>query len=83
MTPVIQEIKAISHPLVSSIYMKKNLSGAAGENVLVIETMFPDRDAREEEDYLFDLLVDLEAIKRQAEIDVGSFIDRVDIRKHH
>lgn len=79
----INKLKDIKHPLVSSLHMKKDFVHGHSEDVLVIETDFPD----EEEDYLsFDsylttLLLDLKDLKSQAENRVGKF-DRVDIRTH-
>lgn len=81
MVPASEQLKVISHPLIASMYMKKDFGmHHRSEDVLVIQTCLP----RPEDDYsnfdssLMDLLSDLEGLKNQAEHCVGSF-DRVDI----
>lgn len=74
----------IVHPLIASMYMKKDfLQNGSEQDVLVIETLF-DKDEETGENfdsYLIDLLTDLEELKNQVETSVGSF-DRIDIRPH-
>ncbi|HRQ60074.1 MAG TPA: hypothetical protein PLO23_00925 [Alphaproteobacteria bacterium] len=74
----------VSHHLVSAMYKKMDFSQDRSENVLVIETMFPDEDedGHTFDFYLMDLLSDLGDLKHQAEGCVGK-IDRIDIRSHH
>jgi hypothetical protein len=79
-----EKLQAITHPLVSSLYMRKDFgSNHRGEDVLVIEASFPrpDDDYRTFDSYLMDLLVDLEDLKGKVENQIGKF-DRVDIRTH-
>ncbi|HEY8189272.1 MAG TPA: hypothetical protein VIF12_01200 [Micavibrio sp.] len=79
------QIKAIMHPYISSMYLKKDFGNSkAGEDVLVIDTEFPSEEEgthKSFDSYLVDLLIDLEELKNQAEREVGRF-DRVDIRTH-
>lgn len=84
MLSVVNSLKNITHPLVTSLHMKKDYSAADhAKNVLVIEAHFPEADeAHSNEDaYLMDLLLDLEDLKREAEKKAGKF-DRIDIRMH-
>lgn len=78
-----QQVKGITHPLVSDIYLKKEFGyGHHSENVLVIEARSNDDEEMEFntfDSYLIDLLTDLEDLKEQAEEKIGKF-DRVDIR---
>lgn len=72
----------ISHPLVSSMYKKRDFNAPDGlENVLIIETRLSDTDEHPQtsDSALMDLLIDLEDLKEQAEHSVGK-IDRIDIR---
>jgi hypothetical protein len=80
MLAIPDRLKSFAHPLVSSIYKKMDYS-TGSENVLVIETRFPDADEDEgsSDSYLMDLLLDLNNLKLQAESRLGH-IDRVDIR---
>jgi hypothetical protein len=82
MLTVPEKITAVSHPLVASMYLKKDFHGSdPSEDVLVIETNFTDKNGGEITfaDYLMELLADLPEIQEQAEQRVGH-IDRVDIR---
>lgn len=82
MLTVPEKITAVSHPLVASMYLKKDFHGSdPSEEVLVIETNFNDKNRGEVKfaDYLMELLADLPEIQEQAEMRVGK-IDRVDIR---
>lgn len=75
-------LDAIRHPLVSTLYMKKDFDSSSREkDVLVIETRFPDAKADRKgfDACLMDLLGDLEGLKNQVVHHVGHF-DRVDIR---
>ena len=74
-------LNSVTHPLLSSIYLKKNYSGMHDpEDVLVIETNFSNSDAEEDFDSrLSELLYDLKDLQIQAEEKIGHF-DRVDIR---
>lgn len=77
-------LKNISHPLVSSLHMRKDFgANHRTEDVLVIEASFPEatKSKKSFDSYLLDLLVDLKDLKSQAETQVGKF-DRVDIRLH-
>lgn len=75
------KVTSVSHHLVSSMYKKMDFSHDRSENVLVIETMFPNEDDEGHtfDFYLMDLLSDLDHLKHQAENCVGK-IDRIDIR---
>ncbi|MBI1326176.1 MAG: hypothetical protein GC136_00865 [Alphaproteobacteria bacterium] len=80
-----QPLNEISHPLVSSMHMKKDFSkGHDVEYVLVIDAILPDAKESSEafDASLTDLLLDLEDLKEMAETRVGKF-DRVDIRSHY
>lgn len=81
MMSVQQRLNTISHPLVASMYLKKDFGDknhGSQEDVLVIETAFhettPLRDA-----FLTELLFDLQEIHELAEERIGKF-DRIDIR---
>lgn len=82
MLAVPSKITAVAHPLVASMYLKKDFHGSdPSEDVLVIETNFGhDVDENEHfDDYLMELLADLPELKMEAEHQIGKF-DRVDIR---
>lgn len=86
MTPSIDVIRTVTHPLVRSIYMKKDYHhDRNAENILVIETNFAQQEADSDHEtfdsYLVDLLIDLQDLKDQAEKEIGA-VDRVDIRRH-
>ncbi len=82
MLAVAEKLRGITHPLVSSMHMKKDFHGRDMEDVLVIETAFDaDEDFETFDAYLMDLLLDLEDLKNKAEQCVGN-VDRVDIRSH-
>lgn len=84
MLSVSRNLNNISHPLVASMYMKRDfLQDGYTEDVLVIETVFAqDEETGDNFDsYLIDLLTDLEDLKNKVENSVGSF-DRIDIRPH-
>lgn len=81
-----RKVKGIEHPLVGDMYLKKTFGeGGLSEDVLVIETRFYDWENETEheahDDYMIDLLIDLENLKSQAQERVGYF-DRIDIRAH-
>lgn len=80
-----QHVSGITHPIVASMYLKKEYGhGHHQEDVLVIETKSKHKDADDHElfdSYLIDLLTDLEDLKSQAEARVGKF-DRIDIRTY-
>ncbi len=83
-----QQISGISHPLVASMYFKKEFTHHHHpEDVLVIETTVKDDDLDDDADntsfdtYLAELLTDLEGLKAKAEEQVGH-IDRIDIRSY-
>ncbi len=81
-SPSVDVIKTVVHPLVRSMYLKKDLeAGHAGENILVIETNFTQQDVTADDTYLVDLLIDLQDLKDKAEKEIGT-INRVDIRRH-
>lgn len=82
MLAVPSKITAISHPLIASMYLKKDFHGSdPSEDVLVIETNFVSQEDDKEtfEDYLMELLSDLPELQMEAEQRIGKF-DRVDIR---
>jgi hypothetical protein len=85
MKVIADPIKTITHPYISSMYLKKDFANHhAGEDVLVIDAEFPSEEEgthKSFDSYLIDLLIDLEELKNQAEREVGRF-DRVDIRTH-
>ncbi len=79
-------IPAISHPLISSVYLKTDFGTDMSqyrEDVLVIEPNFNHENTDHEsfDLYLTTLLGDLQDIQHQAEERLGHF-DRVDIRTH-
>jgi hypothetical protein len=81
------KLGAISHPLVASMYLKKDFGAPFSkhqEDVLVIETNFPvdESNAKSFNACLSDLLSDLPNLQTEAEAKVGPF-DRVDIRTAH
>jgi hypothetical protein len=82
MMNVPEEMKSITHPLISSIYLKKDYGAEPGsQDVLVIKTNFDDvsDEYSDYDTYLMELLTDLDELKAQAEDSVGHF-DRIDIR---
>lgn len=69
----------ISHPHVTSAYIKQDLAAqTAGKQVLVIETDIDVAKAENEDEYL-DLLMDLKDIRSRAQRQFGD-ISRVDIK---
>lgn len=81
------KLGAVSHPLVASMYLKKDFGAPFSkhqEDVLVIETNFPadEADTKSFNACLSDLLSDLPSLQAEAEARVGPF-DRVDIRTSH
>lgn len=78
MFAVPEKVQAITHPLVSSMYLKH---APAGEDVLIIETNFSqeEEDSEQYEEHLTELLFDLENLKMLAEEKIGK-VDRIDIR---
>lgn len=80
MMNVPERLTSVTHPLVSSIYLKKDYGGAHdSEDVLVIETNFPNNGSYVSGARLSELLYDLHDLQVQAEEKIGHF-DRVDIR---
>jgi hypothetical protein len=81
MMNVPERVTSVTHPLISSIYLKKDYSGVrSSEDVLVIETNFSHEEPEENFDtHLSALLSDLHDLQIQAEEKIGHF-DRVDIR---
>lgn len=83
--PSVAMISSVVHPLVRSMYMKKDFShNDHEENVLVIETNFHQQEDNQHDNYdsyLIDLLIDLQDLKEKAEKEIGA-INRVDIRPH-
>ena len=69
----------ISHPHVTSAYIKQDLAAeTAGKQVLVIETDIDVAKAENEDEYL-DLLMDLKDIRSRAQKQFG-YISRIDIK---
>ncbi len=83
MLAVPEQLNAVSHPMVTSMYLKKDYGSSGDEDVLVIETNYSksEEDYESFDSYLMDLLLDLNDLKRQAEDKIGHF-DRIDIRTH-
>ncbi len=81
MMNVPEQVMHVTHPLVSSIYLKKDYGGRDSEDVLVIETNFTENDNDNYDLYLTRLLGDLHDLQVQAERKIGHF-DRIDIRMH-
>lgn len=81
MINVPEQVMRVMHPLVSSIYLKKNYGGQISEDVLVIETNFSERNDDSYDVFLTRLLGDLHDLQVQAERKIGRF-DRIDIRMH-
>lgn len=74
----------LSHPLVRDAYLKKEAGlGKREKDVLVIEARNDNSDMEFGgfDNYLYDLVTDLQNLKEQAEKQAGS-IDRVDICTH-
>jgi hypothetical protein len=81
MMNVPEVLTSVTHPLVSSMYLKKDYRSMHDfDDVLVIETNFS-HDGRPEDfdERLAELLYDLHDLQVEAERKVGH-IDRVDIR---
>ena len=77
-----ERLTSVTHPLISSIYLKKEYGAKdAVEDVLVIETNFSqgEHEADHFDTSLTELLGDLQDLQLQAEEKIGHF-DRVDIR---
>jgi hypothetical protein len=83
MLTVPEQLHSVSHPMVASMYVKKDYGSVGNEDVLVIETNYSksEEDYDSFDSYLMELLGDLRDLKRQAEEKVGH-IDRIDIRTH-
>ncbi|MBU0799390.1 MAG: hypothetical protein KKA05_00150 [Alphaproteobacteria bacterium] len=86
MFPMREEvIKGINHPHIASMYLKRDFSDMESpEDVLVIETVehnTHDLEMYGRDEYILDLLLDLQGLKSQVERQVGKF-SRVDIRCH-
>ncbi len=83
MLAVPEQLSAVTHPMVASMYLKKDYGRTGDEDVLVIETNYSqsEEDYESFDSYLMDLLLDLNDLKRQAEDKIGHF-DRIDIRPH-
>jgi hypothetical protein len=81
MLAVPEQLHAVTHPMVASMYLKKDFSSLGNEDVLVIQTNFSkhDNDYQDFDSYLTELLMDLNDLKRQAQDKIGHF-DRIDIR---
>lgn len=77
-----QIITGITHPHVNSMYLKRRPDHEE-DSTLVIETFdyHTDMEMDGRDDYIMDLLLDLEVLKRQVEQKVGK-ISRIDIRCH-
>jgi hypothetical protein len=83
MLAVPEQLSAVSHPMIASMYLKKDFGSDGNEDVLVIETNYSksEEDYESFDSYLMELLIDLNDLKRQAEDKIGRF-DRIDIRTH-
>lgn len=83
MTYIPQPVTGIVHPLVADMFLKRHYHGQTEEDVLVIKARSRKKAVADEEDqfedYLLDLLADLDDLKAHAERKIGPF-DRVDIR---
>lgn len=81
MLTVPEVMKGITHPMVASMYLKKDYSQSKSRHVLIIQTNYgQEADAYDGFDsYLMDLLADLPELHDQAEKAVGHF-DRIEIR---
>ncbi len=73
------QILNITHPSITSAYVKYDVESDMKKHVLVLETDFDVADIASEEEKYFDLLVDLNGIRSEAEKQYGD-ISRVDIR---
>ena len=78
-----RQLHNITHPFISSIYMKKEFDEKqrTGHDVLVIEARGDGATAAERNRSLFSLLADLDLIRDEVEKKAGKF-GRVDIRCH-
>lgn len=86
MTIAHQEIiTGITHPQVAAMYVRHQLNGDdIADDVLVIETWPHDERELEmhgKDEYILDLLLDLQALREQAEAKAGP-VSRIDIRWH-
>jgi hypothetical protein len=83
MMNVPERLTSVTHPLVSSNYLKKDYGSTHNsEDVLVIETNFAEAANDDSfENCLTTLLGDLHDLQIQAEQKIGHF-DRIDIRTH-
>jgi hypothetical protein len=80
MMSIPEKLTHVTHPLISSIYLKKDYSGRhSSEDVLVIETNFTEGNDEIYDTCLTRLLGDLHDLQVQAERKIGHF-DRIDIR---
>lgn len=82
MLTVPERIKGVTHPLISSLYLKRNSGDFNREDVLVIKTNYDETGDEYDnfDSYLMDLLNDLKDLRSQAEKSAGMEFDRVDIR---
>lgn len=78
-----EHITGVCHPLISDLYVKTDFHHKdKPQDVLVINTKTKKEFEQEKfDDYLLDLLGDLDALRSQAESKIGKF-DRIDIRTH-
>lgn len=75
---------SVSHPLVRDAYLKKNFTSENREEDVLVLDMVDDEhaiDVSSFDDYLVDLLTDLQSLKNQLSEKVGYF-DRIDILTH-
>jgi hypothetical protein len=82
MLTVPERMKTVTHPMIASMYLKKDYHGTDdAEDVLVIKTNYDEYAENYEsfDSYLMKLLGDLNDLRTQAEEEVGKF-DRIDIR---
>lgn len=81
MISVPEQVMHVTHPLVSSVYLKKNHGGRNPGYILVIEANFAESGDENYDACLTRLLGDLHDLQIQAEQRIGHF-DRIDIRMH-
>ncbi len=81
MRTVPEVMKGITHPMVASMYLKKDYGNPKSGHVLVIQTNYEQESEEYSgfDSYLMSLLTDLHDLHVQAEKAIGHF-DRIEIR---
>ena len=72
-----QQLHKFTHPQISGAFIKKD---ASDKNILILE-MWADAKHKNIDAHIAQILLDLEDLKKEAELQYGAF-ERVDIRPH-